>query len=178
MALQGQAKTDYQREYMRRRRAAQAAKPASKPAHSDDGDAVTLKTRLETARDKIEQLKARNQELKEELTAARAPASSAKDTVKKNQEIAQGATRTVDLEELILKLRPILKALKTEGDKKHAALIAPIHIQTIANDLQKCLNEWILPMEKRQWREHPRRPGALTSLTTKQKRALTELLGS
>jgi hypothetical protein len=175
MALQGQAKTDYMRDYMRRRRAAQAAKPASKPAHSDDGDTATLKARLETARDKIEQLKARNQELKEELTAAREPAAKQKTPP---PDRTQGAAKMVDLEELILKLRPILKVLDTEGAKKTAGLIAPVIIQTIANDLRKCLNGWILPMEKPQQREHPRGSGALTSLTTEQKRALTKLLGS
>ena len=38
MALQGKAKTDFQREYMRRRRAGlKAAKPAPKPAAQPDG---------------------------------------------------------------------------------------------------------------------------------------------
>jgi hypothetical protein len=90
----------------------------------------------------------------------------------------QDPTRTVGLEELVLKLGPILKALETEAVKKTAGLIAPAIIRGIANDLQMCLNEWILPMEKRQQREHPRVPGAVTTLTTKQKKALRELLGA
>jgi hypothetical protein len=139
MPLQGQAKTDYQRDYMRRRRAqadkpTKPTKPASKPAPSDEGETDELKRRI--------------RELEAEARQRGEP-----------------TTRTVSLKELMLKLGPILKALNIEADKKVAGLIAPVIIRTIANDLQKCLHEWMLPIEK----QH------VPSLTTKQKKTLSQI---
>jgi hypothetical protein len=129
-----------------------------------------LSPALTTKNKEIEQLKARTVELEEELAAAREPA--AKDEAAPSDR-TQFATQTVDLDELRRKLGPILKALQTEGAKKHAALIAPILIQTIANDLQRCLNEWTLPKEQWQMEPDPRGSGAFR-MTTTQKKKLKE----
>lgn len=76
----------------------------------------------------------------------------------------------LSLEEVIVKLGPILKALQIEAAKKTAGLIAPVIIQGIANDLQRCLSDWILPSRCEGEYRLP--------LTMKQKRALKELLSA
>jgi hypothetical protein len=48
----------------------------------------------------------------------------------------------INSSELAHKLGPILKALQIEAAKKTAGLIGPAIIQSIANDLRKCLSEW------------------------------------
>jgi hypothetical protein len=50
--------------------------------------------------------------------------------------------RMISSEELAERLGPILKALRTEGEKKVAGLIGPAIVLNIANQLQRCLKEW------------------------------------
>ena len=55
---------------------------------------------------------------------------------------AAAIERMINSSELAHKLGPILKALQIEAAKKTAGLIGPAIIQSIANDLRKCLSEW------------------------------------
>jgi hypothetical protein len=49
--------------------------------------------------------------------------------------------KTVSVEELITKLRPIVEGLKAEG-KKNMATMVPAEVAMLAARLERLLNEW------------------------------------
>src|SRR5262245_41577024 len=71
MALTGQAKTDYQREYMRRRRAGQSPKPEKPTAASSPQELAQAKARIAELETELAGERTRIKMLKEELQNAR-----------------------------------------------------------------------------------------------------------